>query len=119
MSVSNTVVTKLSSAPLQLAEQMPGISPGTGGVWVSPGDVEPTPGLFPVDDFPPPGISPANAVAERTHASVTATNSRFIDCLLLSEGPCKSSYMKISKQERFLQRTEGETIIATAFSSHS
>jgi hypothetical protein len=79
MIVSNTFVTKLDPVPLVAVEPTPGISPGAGGG----GTVgELTLGTSPVTDAPTPGISPANAVPERTHASVNANNSRFMDCLL-------------------------------------
>ena len=86
MIVSNTVVTELGFVlvVLEVAEPTPGISPGTGGELelVSPVDVEPTVGTSPTTDEPTPGISPASEVPERTHASVSAMSSRFIDCLL-------------------------------------
>jgi hypothetical protein len=85
MIVSNTVVTKLDPFSLGVAEPTPGISPdiGAGGVVVCPVvDVEPTVGTSPVTDAPTPGMSPANAVPQKTHASVNAINSRFMDCLL-------------------------------------
>ena len=84
MIVSNTVVTKLGFVlvVLEVAEPTPGISPGTGGVLVSPVDVPPVVGTSPTTDEPTPGISPASAVPERTHASVSAMSIRFINCLL-------------------------------------
>jgi hypothetical protein len=80
--VSNTVVTKLASVSLDIAEFTPGISPGA--VAVSPVvDVEPTVGTLPVaDPVLTPGISPPTAAPERTHASAKAANNRFMDCLL-------------------------------------
>ncbi len=56
MIVSNTVTTTLGCAPLDGAR-----------------DLEST-----------PGISPAKAVPERTQASATAINNRFMDCSPLS-----------------------------------
>ena len=80
MIVSNTVVTKLDPVSLDVADPpVPGISPGGGGGGTVPVLVVGTP---PITDAPTPGISPANAVPERTHASVIANNSRFMDCLL-------------------------------------
>src|SRR5215213_218956 len=78
MSVSNTATTMPESVSVDVAEPTPGISPGTGGG----GTVgEPTVGTSPVTDAPTPGISPANAVPERTLANVIANNSRFMNCL--------------------------------------
>ena len=80
MIVSNKVVTKLDSVSLGVVQPTHGISSGTGdGATVG----EPTVGISLVVPFlPTPGISPANAVPERTLASVIANNSRFIDSLL-------------------------------------
>jgi hypothetical protein len=78
MIVSNTVVAKVACVSLELAEPTPGISPAT-GAGISPVlDVEPTVGTSPVTGELTPGMSPANAVAERTPTSVSANNNRFI-----------------------------------------
>jgi hypothetical protein len=46
---------------------------------------------------PTPGMSPAKAVPERTHASVIAIRNRFMDCSPLSLGPCKTFYIELSR----------------------
>jgi hypothetical protein len=78
MIVSNTLITKPVLAVLEVAEPTPGISPGAGGVLVSPVDVDPA------TDEPTPGISPANAVPERTHKSVSVMSIRLIELSPLS-----------------------------------
>ena len=81
--MSNTVVTKLDPVVLELVEPTPGISPGGGGGGGGTlGAVEQTVGTPPVAVAPTPGISPARAVPEKTHASVIAKNTRLMDCLL-------------------------------------
>ena len=81
MIVKNTVLTKLDSVAVGVVEPVPGISPATGRNGAL-GIAEPRVGTSPVTDAPTPGISPANAVPEKTLASVIANNARLMDCLL-------------------------------------
>ena len=81
MIVSNTAVVMLVCVVVVLFGLTPGISPGGGGGGGV--DVVLTVGTSLVTDPEfTPGISPANAVLERTHANVIAITSFFMNCLL-------------------------------------
>lgn len=81
MTASSTYVVMLGCVVIASLGFTPGISPGGGGGGGVVVVVVPTVGTSPgaVAEFTP-GISPANAVLERTHASVIAIKSLFMKC---------------------------------------
>ena len=79
MSVSTTYVVMLSWVVTASLGFTPGISPGGGGGGGVVIVVVPTVGTSPVTDPEvTPGISPAHAVLESTHARVIVINSLFL-----------------------------------------
>jgi hypothetical protein len=76
--ISNKVITVLDCAPLDaVAESTPGMSPAKVTAAL---DCVPPDGAGAAESTP--GISPAKAVPDKTHASVIASNNRFMDFLL-------------------------------------